>query len=321
MSHADVADLLALQSGVVSRAQLIAAELAPHDIRRMERRRELSRIMTGVYLDHTGEPTWLQRAWAAVLHAAPAALCHDSALRAADGPGRRDREGSPIHVAIDRDRRLVAPRGVRFHRLGRLDERVQWNTSPPRVRMEEAVLDVALDKADETALIATLAGAVQARRTTAARVRAVLDGRPRVPRREFVGGVLDDIDQGTCSVLEHGYLHRVELPHRLPASLRQVGGTSSARSLSRDVVYGRYAQVVELDGRLFHDSAEQRDADLDRDLDAAVEKLGTVRIGWGQVFRTPCRTAHRVGALLRARGWDGHPAVCPSCPSELLRAS
>jgi predicted methyltransferase len=49
----------------------------------------------------------------------------------------------------------------------------------------------------------------------------------------------------------------------------------------RDVVYAEFEQVVELDGRLFHDSADARDADLDRDLDAAVERLGTVRLGWG----------------------------------------
>ena len=51
-------------------------------------------VHPGVYVNHTGELTWLQRAWAAVLFAWPAALSHDSALRAADGPGSTRRRSS-----------------------------------------------------------------------------------------------------------------------------------------------------------------------------------------------------------------------------------
>jgi very-short-patch-repair endonuclease len=80
------------------------------------------------------------------------------------------------------------------------------------------------------------------------------------------------------------------------------------------VVYGRLGLVVELDGRLWHDSAEQRDADLDRDLDAAVVGMQTVRLGWGQVFHRPCDTAVRLGAVLTARGWTGAVARCSRCP-------
>jgi hypothetical protein len=64
---------------------------------------------------------------------------------------------------------------------------------------------------------------------------------------------------------------------------------------------------------MFHDSARARDRDLDRDLDAAVDGLSTVRLGWGQVFQRQCRTAARISDLLRARGWDGQPRRCPSC--------
>ena len=60
-------EILAAQHGVVSRAQALARGLAPHDLRRLVRRRELAVLHPGVYVDHTGEPTWLQQAWAAVL--------------------------------------------------------------------------------------------------------------------------------------------------------------------------------------------------------------------------------------------------------------
>jgi hypothetical protein len=126
--------------------------------------------------------------------------------------------------------------------------------------------------------------------------------------------VLSDLDAGTCSVLEHGYLTRVERPHGLPRGRRQDGAVTAQGVVLRDVVYPCQDTYVELDGRLFHDSAERRDRDLDRDLEAAVEGRHTVRLGWGQVFTRPCRTAGQVGRLLRQRGWQGAPEPCgPGC--------
>lgn len=127
-------------------------------------------------------------------------------------------------------------------------------------------------------------------------------------------GVLDDIAHGTCSLLEHGYLTRVERAHGLPVGDRQTPRTSDRGSEYRDVTYPRLDLEVELDGRPFHDNAHQRDLDLDRDLDAAGQGRLTVRLGWGQVFDRPCRTAGRMAALMRARGWDGVLLRCgPEC--------
>jgi len=312
MASDDFHELLDLQSGVISRRQFLSSGLLPHDLRRMERQRELVRVHPRVYVNHTGQLTWLQRAWAGVQFAWPAALTHDSAIRAADGPGRRDRDDSIIHLAIDRDRSLVLPPGLRLHRLADFHDKVQWNASPPRVRLEEATLDVAAESRDDFAAISTLAAAVQSRRTQAARLVSALDGRTRLARREFLVSALQDIATGTCSVLEQGYLDLVERPHGLPAGSRQVRDSLNG-PVYRDVVYVDFDQVVELDGRLFHDSPDGRDADLERDLDAAVAGLATVRLGWGQVFRTGCRTGVRIGRLLEARGWTGHAHPCSGC--------
>ena len=308
-----IRELLERQSGVISRRQAKTAGLKPHDIQRLLRRREWVRVYDGVYVTHTGELSWLQRAWAGVLFAAPAALCADSAIRAADGPGKRDRFGdSRIHVGIDRKRAVVEPPGVRIHQLHDLTERVQWNLSPPRVRIEHALIDVASQWPREVDAIATLADAVQARRTTAQRILDTLAVRRRVPRRKFLADVLQDIAAGTCSVLEHGYLDRVERPHGLPAGSRQPAAWSRRR-IYRDVEYVALGLVVELDGRLFHDDAASRDRDLERDLDAVLGGRQTIRVGWGQVFERPCRTAARIGLLLQQRGWPGSPVPCPEC--------
>jgi len=308
-----VTELLDRQDGVVSRPQAVALGHRPHDIRRLLRRREWIKVHPGVYVNHTGPLTWHQRAWAAVLWAWPSALCSESALRAADGPGRRGADTAPIHVAIDRRRSLVADGDhVVVHHLADLDDKVAWNKSPPRIRIEHAVLDRAASASDDFAAVEVLSDAVQSRRTSADRIRAVLDGRQRIRRREFLAGVLDDIRDGACSVLEHGYLERVERAHGLPVAERQLGASASG-PIYRDVTYTRHQLVVELDGRMSHDSAHDRDRDLDRDLDAAVDRLTTVRIGWGQVFRRACHTAERVGTLLQQRGWEGTVHPCPDC--------
>lgn len=312
-----LAELLARQDGVVSRAQVLELGGTPNDVRRLLRRRTWAPVFPGVYVDHTGPLTWQQRAWAAVLTAWPAALCDSSALRAAKGKGAKSGrdESAPIHVAIDRRRKVAVDRGrVVVHHLADLDEKVTWTTSPPRVRIEQTVLDraAAAAEADEFAAVEVIANAVQGRLTTAARLRSVLDGRPRIACREFLGGVLDDVRDGACSVLEQGYLERVERAHGLPSADRQVSDSVNGR-LYRDVLYTLFFLVVELDGRLFHDTAEARDRDLDRDLDAAVDRLSTVRIGWGQVFRRSCRTAERVATLLHQRGWEGEMVRCPAC--------
>ena len=312
-----VADLLSLQSGVITRRQALAAGLKPHDIRRLLRRREWAVAFTGVYVAHTGELTWVQRAWVGVLAAWPAALAHRSAIRAASGPGLRGHDDTgPLHVAVDRTRRtLVTPPGVVPHHVADLERKTLWTSSPPRVRLEHAVIDVAAEATTDMRAIATLSDAVQGRLTTAGRLRIALGTRSRIARRPLLGGVLHDLELGACSALEHGYLNRVERPHALASAGRQVRD-SLRGPIYRDVEYAEIGLVVELDGRLFHDSATARDLDLDRDLDTAVTGRLTVRLGWGQVFDRPCRTAAALGAIARGRGWTGDLSSCPSCPGE-----
>lgn len=178
------------QDGVVSRRQLLALGGGDHDIARWRRRRLLSQVHHGVYVDHTGPLTFRQRAWAAVLALEPAALCGPSALRLAHGAGRRDLDDGPIHVAVDRSRRVEAPAGVVVHRVRGLEARVRWGASPPVVRVEEAVLDLAEAAADDHAAIAVLADAVQARLTRVPRLRATTSRSASGGARRSAAGVV-----------------------------------------------------------------------------------------------------------------------------------
>lgn len=249
----------------------------------------------------------------------PAALCHASVLRLHGLTPPTGISAEVIHVAVDATRRPRARDGIRAHRVVRLDERLQPSRTPPRVRLEDAVLDVASDMRGEASAVAILADACQSRRTTATRLLARLRARTRLPRRSFLLSVLSDVATGVFSVLEHRYLVRVERRHGLPTGRRQRRVCTGRSSEYRDVDYEDFGVVVELDGRLGHEFQTDRWDDLDRDI-ASVEKGDvTVRAGWRQVLE-PCRLAGSVGRVLVARGWTGHLVPCgPDCRAVVVR--
>jgi hypothetical protein len=308
------AGLLDRQSGLFTRGQAVAHGMTRVELARAVRRGELVRVHPRAYVGHNGPLCWLERAWAAVLWARPAGLCGTSALRAFNQRDVNLRDEEPIHVVVARRRHLVAPPGVVLHRSAHVEQRVQPNLCPPRVRYEHTILDLAESASDKLQAIAVLADACGSRRTTAARLADTLAARPWARRRGWLAAVLDDVAQGTCSVLEHGYLTRVERAHDLPTGNRQSSSVIEGRSMWRDVRYGEWGFLVELDGRLGHTALGDRDRDLGRDLDAAVlQQLTSVRLGYGQVFRDGCRTAAKVGAVLNRLGWTGSAHPCPEC--------
>lgn len=317
MDDEAVAELLTQQEGVICHRQVLACGGSYHDVRRMLRRREWAPVHPGVYVNHTGTTTWRQRAWAAVLYAGPgAALDRESALRSDVGPGWRGcPDSDPIRVAVDVRRTVTATPGVRVRRVAGLAAKVRESASPPRMRVEEATLDFALSREDDHAAFEALAASVRARSTTAERLLDAVVARQRISRRRWLVDVLTDIRDGSCSVLEHGYLTRVERAHGLPRSRRQHHEEpAAAHGLYRDVHYEGLGVEVELDGRAFHDEPNQKDDDLDGDLDLVVQQRTSVRLGWGQVYRRTCRTACRVARILQARGWEGTPTPCgPDC--------
>ncbi|ALG85873.1 hypothetical protein ACH46_17005 [Gordonia phthalatica] len=312
--EAEVDRILRLQDGVITKAQVMEVGPGRAYFRRQVRRRAWVAVYPGVCVNHTGPLTWRQRAWCAVLDAQPAALSHRSALRAANPKYYQGRDDEPIHIVVDASRRVPARPGIVVHYSRHFGERALMRTHPPRMRLEEAALDVAAAGADDLEAIAVLADVVQARTTTADRLIAALDRRMRMPRRKFLRDVLLNVRDGTCSVLEHEYLTKVERAHGLPKGIRQTP-TESGRSGFRDVEYPELDWIVELDGRLCHDNARARDLDMERDLDAAAfEKKRSQRLGYGQVFGRACSTAAKLGRIFRDAGWTGHVKRCgPDC--------
>jgi hypothetical protein len=316
----EITVLMQEQAGVISRRQILSCGGDDNVIERRLRRREWARVHPGVFVDHTGPLTWVQRAWAAVLYYWPAALSHDSALALPQG-GPAQPPTDPIHVAIDARRRQRRRPGIHVHRMTQLQQNIQPNRLPPRIAFDVAVLQVASEAVDESAAVAVLADACQSRRTTAHRLAERLGDLPRLPRRRLMGGLLADVASGVFSVLEHRYLVQVERRHGLPRGLRQHRVKQSRGAAYRDVEYRGYGTVVELDGRLGHEFSADRWDDLDRDIDSALAGDTTVRVGWRQVL-DPCRLAGLIARLLAARGWAGDLRACgPACTAARVRGT
>ncbi|MET8520587.1 type IV toxin-antitoxin system AbiEi family antitoxin domain-containing protein [Nocardioides sp. NPDC004968] len=299
-----------MQDGVATYAQLTAGGLTRIDIERAVRRNELRRVHPRVYVNHTGPLTWEQRAWAAVLYAAPALLCRDSL----EAPRGRD-DGRPIHVAIDHSRKVMPQPGIVVHRMRDL-ERKAYGGTPPRLKVEDNALAMANEARSEIDAIARVAEVASRTYVTAATLQAALDRAHSLRRRKLIQGLVDDLATGTHSVLEHGYLTKVERAHGLPPGRRQAPRTGASGNQFRDLEYEGYALVVELDGALGHDSWRDQARDADRSLDDLAE-LGTVtaRLRFHQVFDTPCQTAARVGRILTRNGWRGTMKSCgQTCP-------
>ena len=321
MDERAVTELLKAQDGVVSRRQLLALGVTDSEIERKLRRREWARVHVGVYVEHTGPLTWEQRAWAAVLFFTPAALAGPSALRAARVRAHRQEDTAPIRVCVDATRSVRSRPGIVVVRLADWDSVTQTNLSPPRQRLEHALLCAASAKVREDEAVAMLADAVQQGRTTPGRLLAALEEQPRLRHRRLLLEILRDVDAGAYSVLERRYLVKVERAHGLPTGARQRRVHQGKRPAFRDVDYVELGTSVELDGRIGHEEATDQWADLDRDLAAVVAGDLTLRAGWGQVL-DPCRLAHIVARILLERGPVPDLRGCGgSCPVGDLATS
>ncbi|WP_300405647.1 hypothetical protein [Nocardioides sp.] len=307
----DLQDLLRWrQHGTVRRSQLLALGGTTDDVARFLRRRELSPVHPGVYVDHTGPLTTKQREWCAVHVHWPASLTGLSALP--------DPPRGVVHVAIDERRTVRRIAGIVAHRTAGLDARTDWLKDPPRIALAHALIDV-MSTSREDRAFELLTRAVNTRETWPQQLRDTLASRARVRQRAVLLGLIDDVESGACSVLERGYLHAVERRHGLPTGERQRRFENQRGRGYRDVVYRAFGLIVELDGRAFHNSVPAWNAAYDRDLDAAVDDVTrTARISYSQVFGSataPCQTAARIGVLLQRGGWSGTPLRCPDCPA------
>jgi very-short-patch-repair endonuclease len=304
--------LLDSQEGVVARPQVLALAGGTKELRRLLRRERLIPLQRGVYVNHTGEATWRQRVWAAYLSCPGAALAGRTALawmKAVPEP-------RTLELAVEHGRRVTPPVGALVRQVDGLERRCKLEVEPRMLRFEEALIDVAAGAHRRDSGLVLIMDSIQQRRTTVARLRSTLESRSRVAHRAWLMAALDDVETGSFSLLERGYVARVERPHGLPNSKRQVRSVD-VRARYRDLEYVDQRVIVELDGMAGHTATADRRADMDRDLHAAAQGRTTIRLTWRHVEGDPCRTAALVARALRSHGWRGAVARCgPSCRAK-----
>jgi len=308
-----ICKLLARQGQVVTRSQAIGMGLAIEAIRNRLRYGDWQRLETGVYAAFTGEPKREAEIWAALLRAGPGATL--SHWTAAERHGLLNKASPAIHVTVPADRhpaRWTKISGVVIHRSRSLGRNRHPVMMPPCTRIEHTVLDLIESAASFDEAYDWICRAIGRRRTTAARIRAAMDTRPKMRWRRDIELALGDADGGALSLLELRYVRGVERPHGLPTAKRQVRVRQETGNRYLDNLYEEYRACVEIDGSAAHPEDEQwQDKDRDR-WNAVHEKLETIRVGVLGLrnHQARCETAADVAKWLSDRG----PSVGHRCP-------
>lgn len=272
----------------------------------------------GVYATFTGPLPPMTRVWAALLHAGEGAAAGGTTALWLWGvlpePPQR------LTVCVPERRRVVHRPGARVCRVRALADRVHPSRLPSRLRIEEAVLDVADATKDVRVVVETVLRATSGRRTTAHRLREALARRSRQRHRRLLEEILGEVEDGVQSALERRYRRDVERAHGLPHGTRNRpepmldAGGRTVRSRYRDIRYRRWRLVVELDGLQAHPEWLRR---LDRLRDNSIALTSDdqhLEYGWAETVGEPCRLALEVATVLRRHGWTGRPVPCgPGC--------
>jgi hypothetical protein len=311
-----VDELLGHQAGVITRVQALAAGMTRHAVQAKLDSGRWQRLHVGVYAGYSGGPARESLMWAAILAVrSGAVLCHQTA---AELHGLLDvGKVRAIHVMVPRGRPVTPLRGVMIHYSRRVDVARHPALEPPRTRLEDTVLDLAEAEATATGAISWILSACASRRTKPDRLLRAMETRPRVRRRRILLAALGDARAGVESILEHGYLYRVERAHGLPEGARQRWTRVGGISRYEDIRYEEYGVIVELDGGAAHPAGE-RWRDIRRDNVSAMNGLLTLRYTYADVMERPCEIADEIARALRRRGYTGGVHRCgPSCaPGE-----
>lgn len=292
--------LIRAQQGVFSLRQCVALGGSVQMLRRLVRDGYYWRVADGLY-SASAEPTWFGWAWGGLLVGGQHAVLGGRAAGYLHGLC-----GQPeiIDVWVPWRSRVNGPwRFRQGQRLGRGE--------PARVSAVDAVLEIAAEQHGD-GVEAVVLDALRGRRVAAKQLRLRLAELPNLRNRSLINEALGAGGGGVESVLELNYLRSVERAHRLPEGVRQVSISVGTRS---DVAYPEFGVLVELDGRLGHEgSGAFRDAA--RDNAHALEGWVTLRFGWSDVARRPCRVARVVAEALEVRGWGGEVKRCRRCAAS-----
>lgn len=250
----DIAEVLAATGGVADLGQLLA-RVPERSLRRAVARGDLVRVQPRMYAAAEAVP----RAMAAV-RSTGGALSHATALIAWDlAPAE---PGADIRLTVARH---CGPRprpGVVIHRTEPLPPVVERHGLPV-VGLDRTLVDcwAVLPEAQRRAAVIR---AVSGRRTTAARVGAVLATRAHIRAAASLADLLTMLDSGCHSELEIWGLQRVLVIPGLPRPRHQIRVAVQSRVAYLDAGWEDVRLAIEFDGAGTH-GGDHRERDLRRD--------------------------------------------------------
>ncbi|MGH3432745.1 MAG: hypothetical protein ACRDQB_07915 [Thermocrispum sp.] len=280
---------------VVTRRELLVHGVSPRTIaRRVHADGPWMRLLPGVYVMQSGEPTWQQRAEAALRYAGRTAMI--TGLHAARLQGLRRLPSDPrIHVLVPHKTQPNSYGYVTVERTERLPQPLMRHGLPlaPVVR---AVLDCTRRMTDAETVQSILAESVQRGLVTPRELRTELDaGTTRgtaLPRR-----LLRDVAMGVRSVSEGDAL-RLVARSGLPTPRWNVPilGPNGRRIAVIDAWFDDVALAWEIDSFEFHLSPRDYALTMRRHNELVAEGIVVVHTLPSDIRRRP----HQVIANLRA---------------------
>lgn len=301
-TDATIADVLAGQRGYGARWQLLAAGVPAGAIKRRVRGERLFAVRPGVYAAFRPQRTRWETVLAATLASGEGALA--SSWSAAEVVGLVRAVDGPVHV-LSPGAFTRHPKGVRDHRIARLDPQDVWAFDAiPCTAIPLTLLDLA----------ATCSPRVLERKVDRAVVEGLCDEATltdvaaRHPGRPGAGALrrlLAQHDVGTSDTRSAGEeeLRRFLVHRGLPLPQFNVPRVlPSGRRIVHDALWADRGVVLEFDARSTHDTPLRFEEDRERDLEVQLLGLRTARVTRRRLRRDPGRLDRQLRALLELGG-------------------
>jgi hypothetical protein len=295
--------LLFRQDNIITRRQALQL-MSASSLRQRVRSGRWQTVHRGVFAAHTGELTYRQRCWVAVLSAAAggqAYLAGVSALQLAGLDRLTDRF---VHVLIPGARRdTQTPPGVLVHRSTVLPEDdLRRVAAPPATMPARSVVDAAQWAASDNAARTFIAMAVQRGLVTEDEVIAVVDRFPTIRRRRLIYETIADAAGGAHSLPELEFLALCRRAG-LPMPTRQASRVDRrGRRRFSDAYFEEAGVHVEIDGG-HHMDVEQWWQDMRRQNDLWALGERVVRFPAWAIRHDPDTVIAQLSAALGIEPW------------------
>jgi len=293
----EIAWLLAYQRGLLTRRQSLSCGLTEQGLRHRYRAGgPWQRLLPGIYLTVTGQPTREQLETAALLYAgSESVITGATALRHYK---IRAPETRLIDVLIPGERKRVSLAFVRIVRASRLPDAQTRDLAIGYVAPARAVADTARGLTTRSEVRAVVASAVQQRQCSIRDLAAELAAGP-VRGSGLFRSVLAEVAEGIRSPAEGDFRALIRgsgLPQPLFNPSLYLDGSLLGRP---DAWWPDHGVAVEIDSREWHFAPDDWEATMRRDARLTAAGIRVLHVSPRQLRAEPGRIVRDISAALR----------------------